>query len=438
MLKTILYMGAFSLALVIAPFSPILAAVVSLESYLMHPVRVARELPEFRYQFWAALVFIFTVIIHQPRGLRAVANEARSLRALWVYAVIGLLTPFWALVDAQIAFENSYEFAKTILLASLLILVIRNERDLKIIMWASLIGVLHAAFMHTVGVDMGWVSRKFGRELGVLADSQGAVMILFLPVFMLLTIYGKGRERWFAWLAIPFVMDSIVSTYRRTFFVSLILQFALLIILLPWQVVRKMIVVLGVGVVLFVFVLTPQNYWDWMSTLTDPEEEGSAASRWVINDASWRMLKDYPMGVGYRNYPAVSPQYLDESYLTDGERAAHSTFFTVACETGVLGFAAWATAIVSTMMLLRTIRRRTNVFDPTRPEVFAMGIEIGMYGWLVSGLFHSANEVDPVYWFVALAVTLFRMQQQAHDRRSRLNRVEDEPASPLELSASVA
>ena len=45
----------------------------------------------------------------------------------------------------------------------------------------------------------------------------------------------------------------------------------------------------------------------------------------------------------------------------------------------------------------------------TPVEIYAMGLELGIYGWMIAGLFHSMHEVDTVYWFVALAVVLTRL-----------------------------
>ncbi len=120
-----------------------------------------------------------------------------------------------------------------------------------------------------------------------------------------------------------------------------------------------------------------------MSTIEAPTEEASANSRFVIASASLRMLADYPMGVGYRNYPDVSPRYLDTTFLTHGRRSAHNSFFSVACETGYLGFAVWISAFAGAIWLCRRIRKAANFSRLTQVDIYAMGIEIGLYGWLV-------------------------------------------------------
>ena len=71
-----------------------------------------------------------------------------------------------------------------------------------------------------------------------------------------------------------------------------------------------MLPVVLVGIALFVFRLAPADYWARMQTIEAPTQESSANSRFLIANASLQILADYPMGVGYRNYPDVSPRYL--------------------------------------------------------------------------------------------------------------------------------
>ena len=122
-----------------------------------------------------------------------------------------------------------------------------------------------------------------------------------------------------------------------------------------------------------------------MQTIEAPTQESSANSRFLIANASLQILADYPMGVGYRNYPDVSPRYLSADLLTGGKRSAHNSFFSVACETGYLGFLAWISAFVGTIWYCRRIRKTADFRRLSRVEIYAMGIEIGLYGWLLGG-----------------------------------------------------
>jgi len=237
-------------------------------------------------------------------------------------------------------------------------------------------------------------------------------MVLFVPMLVLLAMLGSKTERILSWLALPFVLDSIVGTYQRTGFVCLAVEGLLFAIMVPRRITVRLLPVLAIGVGLLLFQFTPKNYWEWVSTISAPTQEASANSRFAVNEASIRMFLDYPMGVGYRNYPDVSPRYLPKSLLSKGRRSAHNSFFAVLCETGVLGFAAWICAFGGAIWLMRRLRRSRDGEDLTNLAVYALGIELGLYGWMVGGLFQALHEVDPAYWFVGFAIVLTRLHGQ--------------------------
>ena len=191
---------------------------------------------------------------------------------------------------------------------------------------------------------------------------------------------------------------------------ALVVEALLLILFLPRKIRIQTLVVLLLGGALFYFRLTPDNYWTRMETIKDPKSEGSAASRFVFAEVSWQMFQDHPFGVGYKNYQYVSPRYLDEIYLTEGKRSSHNSFFAVLCDMGFLGFVPWIWAVALALLKLRSVRRASDPAAPRPVEIYAMGVEIGLYGWLVTGLFGDNSGLDPAYWFLVVAVIMYRLQ----------------------------
>jgi O-antigen ligase len=235
-------------------------------------------------------------------------------------------------------------------------------------------------------------------------------MLLFAPTVLMLCAIGTKVQRAFAFTTVVFLLNSIVYTYQRAGLVSLAGQLLAILVLWPSKVKLKLLPLGLAAMGLFVFRLTPDNYWDRISTIQTFNEEASASSRIEINQASIAMLRDYPMGVGYHNYPVVSPRYLDAELLTEGKRSAHNSFFSVACETGLIGFAFWVSTWLGAIWLLRRIRRDVRAAELSQVELYALSLEVGLYGWLLFGLTHSVHEVDVAYWFVGLAVVLTRLK----------------------------
>jgi O-antigen ligase len=416
MLKAIFYVGLAGVAIIATFINPFVGVIACIEAYLLNPAAISMDDGQFRYQFWTSVVFIASFLIHRPRPVPHVGKENWTLKFLWAFIAIAALSALWAIQSSDVALTAIYEVVKTVVMVSLFVRVIRTERQMTAVVFGCIAGVAHAAFMHVIGTRWGYVSTSLGREQGVLPDSQTGVMVLFVPIVLLLAMLGTRTQKILCWCALPFVLDSIVGTYERTGFTALVIEFVLIFICVPWRQKRQLIPAMVAGLGLLLFRFTPDDYWKKMATITKPHEEASANSRFVVNAASWRMFLDYPMGVGYRNYPYTSPQYLDQGYLTraqDGQlvRSAHNSYFTILCETGVFGFAFWTMAFVGTIFLLRRVRKRAGT-DMRPLEIYAAGFEIGLYGWAIAGWFQSYHEIDPAYWFIGLAVVLLRLQYQ--------------------------
>jgi O-antigen ligase len=444
MLKTILYVTATLFGVGMALQTPVWGVVLAVLTYLFNPQLLASAIPDFRYQLWSAAALALTVLTHKRQG-DGLGTEGRWLLVvLWLYTAVALLSAVWAVHSSEIAVEWAYDFAKTTFVVALFPLAIRSEKCMSIVVWACLIGASHAAFMHVIGTRLAWVPPSVGKpgyDEGVLIEYQGMVVAMFVPLFVMHGFYAKKLyARCFCWALLPLALDSIVNTYMRTVFVSLLLELVLIFLFLPWRVAGRLLPVLAFAGALFLFVFTPQTYWDRMSTIKTPTKEGSANSRFVIGEASVQMFQDYPLGVGYRNYPDMSPRYLPPEYLTLDEgiprRAAHNSYFSVLCELGVVGFALWATVILGTMWLFRQLRKGMDGKHLSPLDVSSLGFEIGFYGWLIGGFTNSFHEVDPAYWFMAFAVVLTRLKS----RQRRLEQEEqqadaqegDEPPYPTE------
>jgi O-antigen ligase len=121
------------------------------------------------------------------------------------------------------------------------------------------------------------------------------------------------------------------------------------------------------------------------------------------------MFLDYPFGVGYRNYLVVSPRYLPPEFLDQGKRSAHNSYFAVLCELGVQGLLAFLWTFGGAIVLMRRVRKASDRAEPGRLGLYALGIEVGLCGWLTGGLFHDLHNVDPAYWFVGFAVAIMRL-----------------------------
>lgn len=139
-------------------------------------------------------------------------------------------------------------------------------------------------------------------------------------------------------------------------------------------------------------------------------EEGideSAMGRIYAWQAAMGMALAKPLfGVGldnfYFNYYLYSPHW-------DGKNhAVHSTWFGVLAETGIVGFLAFATMVVTLGISAFRVRDALLADPDTPPVMRAAGSALvgGFTGFCVSGTFLTQGFVWPIYVMLALAIAL--------------------------------
>ena len=309
MVRILFYSVLLAIGVVAGVRDPLVAVICCLEAYLLNPgVFIDFDL---RFQLIATITLVVSFFLNKPRGLDRVQGEGHLVWTLWAFVFLGALSALWAEASSEEAINAITEVAKTVLFVSIVVRTARTEQQMSWIMVACLVGVFHAAFLQTLGVRFGYVPASVAKlEAGVLPDMHGSVMVIFLPTLILLAMMGKWFERVLCWLSLPFVLSSIVTTNQRTYFLATVMECGLLLLLLPKRYALRLLPVLAVRAGLFMFRLTSEEYWERMITIMNPTEEASANGRFILRSVSQRMLMDYPMGVGYRNYPTVSPRSL--------------------------------------------------------------------------------------------------------------------------------
>lgn len=312
----------------------------------------------------------------------------------------------------------------------------------------------------------------FGLYLGIITfvdslDKFNRVMKVWLGVHMILAVLGvlaqgRGVGGWLgdendfcmqmdvvAGFAL-FLMSSRGAGVSRPIYIGLLCLFVLaamttmsrggfiglLAIGLYWwaRSPNKILpVFLGLVVVLFMIMAAPAEYWDEIKSTTSEEtlETGTGAQRIYTWEIGWEMFLGNPiLGVGQGNFPWVFEEYQGDRTFSDRSlagRAAHSLYFTLLPELGLIGFGIFVGMLVTSfkdlqgvsrvaklygtkrdypgkgMDALEDVRKKNKVMD----SVFlARAIEAGFIGYLVSSIFVSTLYY-PTFWvLVAFAIAL--------------------------------
>lgn len=369
-------------------------------------------LEEIRFQFLATIVLLISFIINQYK----LQEHATPLRApmywLFAFTMICFLTSSWAVESIPLAFESAVDFSKIVLFAFLMVKVVQTEKELDILIWFTLACVWYTSFMTRWGVEWDWIDEN---EAGIATGATGTHVMMFFPLLITLGLTGRNWiEKAVAFAIVPFMLDcmTVLEGGFRSTFLTLLASVAGFLLFAPNKLRLRSLVPFAAGAVIFIYVLAPPGYFEYMKTILDPASESSAASRKAINTASLEILQEYPFGIGYNNYPLISMDYLDEEFLTDeGTRDAHNSYLKVATEFGVLGLALWLITFVSTYLYFRKVRKARPKDQPwNRLQLYAFSLAIGLLG-AAPGLYtHSYNDLDTLYWFVALSCILYNIQ----------------------------
>jgi len=196
---------------------------------------------------------------------------------------------------------------------------------------------------------------------------------------------------------------AVVVSFSRGGFVGLVAMTVVLWLFSHRKMVSMVVIILAA---LLVFAYGSQEYWEEMSTVTDTQE-GTAQSRIMSWKSAWDMFLDNPLGVGGNNFQARFPQYQGDRFSRGmWGRVAHSLWFTLLPETGIIG------TIIFFLLLRYNIRdifyiRRISSSKDDPDSGYLYHLSLAMIASL-AGFFASATFLSvlyyPHYWYMTAII----------------------------------
>lgn len=252
---------------------------------------------------------------------------------------------------------------------------------------------------------------------GAFSDSNayalGAVMIIYLLLFVAQNAAHKWVRRT-AWVAAPLTAMTVVSTFSRAGFLTMVVSGLVFILLQRRRALLLALATLSIPLALLV-VPIPEGYFDRLQTIRTYEEinETSALGRIYFWELAVEMAADHPWGIGPWQYEAHYDAY---DYLgTFGHRrSVHNSFLQALSETGWMGGAVFVGLIVSSWRILFRLRSRAR--DPNlSPEwqhfVFtaANSLITSLLAFSIGGFFIAMAYNDLTWMLFALVASLDRI-----------------------------
>jgi len=201
---------------------------------------------------------------------------------------------------------------------------------------------------------------------GVVADENDLALFLvtFLPFsFFLLAQRPSGLKKIMLLSVIALSILSVVATWSRGGFVGLVAMLGVYF----WFSKNKAKVLLFIAVLVGVlFAYGGEEYIQEISGITETGG-GTAQGRIQSWKAGWHMFLDHPLGVGGNNFPMHFPDYQSDYFSREmWGRVAHSLWFTLIPETGIIGILIFLCLLktnVKNICLLRKFRSKNNTND---------------------------------------------------------------------------
>jgi len=286
--------------------------------------------------------------------------------------------------------------------------------------------------------------RVFGPDMGSFADANGIGLALCMILPLLLYLSREEKRPWLKLIfqvAFGCSIISAIYTFSRGSFLGLAVVLLVLIWRSPWR-MRFAVAALVVGII--GAPLAPQRFWDRLGSIREQEStetrDTSTIGRLESYETAWNIAISRPFtGAGFR--AMASGEIWDIYFGPSFHRAydAHSIYFEVLSEHGLLGFGLYIGALVSTLWTLRRLRKRwRNHPEHGYISRYAEMTQLSLYPFLVTGAFIPFAYFDLYFLLLATGSMLFVLSQEAERAEApspapRLRRSRVVPARPIAL-----
>jgi len=245
-------------------------------------------------------------------------------------------------------------------------------------------------------------------------NSMGLALNMILPIFVFMAREESKRYIEIGLkCAAPLIAISALFTYSRGALLGLLVVSALMF---PKLKRKGLVIFLLVPVIIFGITKIPDQYFDRAETIGTYEEDDSAMTRIQAWSVAWNIALDYPLtGAGfefccedqYRWLSYSAPEYISRGYTE--ARAAHSIYFQILGDHGFIVLFLFLLLLLFTLYDLRKTRARALTIESKKWIAnYALPLEIGIWGYVVSGAFLSLAYFDLFYCYVAIAAILQR------------------------------
>ena len=409
--------------------------------YAKSPFQFGGTSPAF-LAFFSYIFVITTLRVPIGTGTMVIAlftlpMERTKLRmpsvAIWTFAMIAWSFLGWSKTEyPEVVLVQLTEFAKVCLVMLVAVNVLTTQARLRMLLAGMMIFFALYPIRGTLQ-NYALGETLNGRAIwnGTFANPNDLAGFCVLQMGVALAVLEVEKTRWLRWAAIAcaFLLPVVVIlTASRGAFIALVV-FLAVSAKRNWAIVKsKLWVVVLLGIVIafvgsdkiFARLGTLNNAVS--GELSEADDEGSAEQRlaiWAV--ARGIISENWLTGVGigaYNDAHYIMAQRPGYNPSAIGKRDTHSTYLNLLAETGVIGFGFFVMLIGVTLKKTRTARNEAGNASPTL-KAQLIWLEIGLYGFLVAGIWGSYGKLGPLYVHVAIVWCTAGLLQEQSARLSR-------------------
>jgi O-antigen ligase len=378
-------------------------------------------LPDLRWALLSAAVTALAVLLHRGK---------LKPKPSWVSnapAVLFLIYALWMVVQTPWALDlEEHQKATEVLIKCLLACwfvyrIVDTKERLRDLMLGHVVG---CAFL---GVLAFFTGRQGGRLDGVggpnLNDSNtlGMYLATAAVIGVVLVLTQRGWRRYLSLGCLLFIVEGFVLANSRGAFLGFAAG-AIVLWFCKTKEYRKTFWAFAIVGALGLAALVDQVFIERMFTIRDATSESeeadtSARSRLVIIKAQVEMFLDYPMGTGRHGTAVLSPQYMDDRWLTvdqegNSARGSHNTFMTALVEQGVPGALLFSAILAWVLVSPFRVRNLNHAGVASDLTMFGAGLAGALMAVMVSGMTADYLYKEVQYWLFPALVTVFWLGKQ--------------------------
>jgi len=264
----------------------------------------------------------------------------------------------------------------------------------------------------------GGAEQVVGPEGSFIEGNTFLSLALNMVIPLMIALARDEERRWLRRLLYIVAVLSAISSlfsYSRGGWLGLAVVVLLLLLQLKGG-TRVLVLSALVVVALTAHSLLPERVFTRAGTLENIEEDCSANQRLMSWTVHWNVAKTYPLtGAGFQFENAEDGRWLtfgDPKYAECfhvSSSAAHSIYFQILGQHGFVTFFIYMLLLIAVQLKLNRLRREAK----RRPEsawigTYALGLQIGLLSYMVSGAFLSSAYFDLAWLYFAVTVILSR------------------------------